>query len=216
MTTPQLHQQDSSTTPIQNAPVLNDLNTPINSQMGVPPMNSSNTNPSIQDINQPNPLPDDTQMQSDMANLTDSTNQPYTTPNIPDSVVNQTQTDDIDNIANTINTQVEETQINTPLDTQSAGNMDNSIPTPATEATSVGVTEPVMPTVDNYATSPLQEEVSISSQQPTPMEEATAPINIDTPAPTVADPNTMSQQNMPTDTPNTSIPQVTPPPITPM
>ena len=134
MTTPQLHQQDSFSTPVQNAPVLNDLNTPMPSQNGIQQENPTS-------INQPNPLPDETQMQNDMANLENSMNEPNSTPNIPVSGI--TQNDDVNNIANTINTQIEEDNTATPLTDQTMEQpIENPIPTSPVDDISGNITEP--------------------------------------------------------------------------
>lgn len=146
--TPQLHQVADTPTPVQNPPVLNDLNTPMDTQN-----NTSNLNidDSTSPINQPNALPDETQMQNDMANLDDSMNQPNTAPDIPASET--TQDSSIEDVANTINQKVVESP-------------EEIMPT-------VGTSDEV--SVAEEGLTPMQDETVA-----TPMEEVTTPIDLDT------------------------------------
>ena len=164
MATPELHQHENTPVPVQNPPVLNDLNTPIQSQ---DPVTSQPASP----INQPNQLPNDTQMQNDMANLTNSMNQPNTAPNIPSS--EGLQSNDIKDIANTINTQTTE-----PIDNTTTTLPINEAPVNTKSEVPVSDFNTTDNTQNQAATIP-----SIDTPM-TPMEKVIAPVDLDT-APTV-------------------------------
>jgi hypothetical protein len=239
--TPQLHQQVPTTQPVQNAPVLNDLNTPmpqagLQAQSAIPTTNSTDS-----PINQPNPLPNEAQMESDMANLESSMNAPNPAPVIPTSEVptqqetsmpNSTVNDGISDVTNSINSQLQQPVDQSPIQ-----------PTVTEEPIAdVSTTAPV---ADQQTTIP--NPMTTTPAAKTPMEEETSAIDLDSPVvqPTemgmTPEPLSEVEENNPmtqtpitdqptiedvtpttpplnTQQPNTeeTVPPVTPPPVTPM